>query len=54
MWRDGEALVAARGRAVARRLEAVKGGNVTVRGIDQYRVDFHSVDLDDPRRVITG
>ena len=46
MWRDGEALVAARGPAAARRLEAVKGGNVTVRGIDQYRLDFHSVELE--------
>jgi heme-degrading monooxygenase HmoA len=46
MWRDGEALVAARGPAAARRLEAVKGGNVTVRGVDQYRLDFHSVELE--------
>lgn len=46
MWRDGEALVAASGAAAARRLEAVKGGNVTVRGIDQYRLDFHSVELE--------
>jgi hypothetical protein len=27
-------------------LEAVKGENVTVRGIDQYRLDFHSVELE--------
>lgn len=44
-WRDLQALVAARGLSAARRLDAVKGGNVTVRGIEQYRLDFQSVEL---------
>lgn len=46
IWRDVQALVAGRSLAAARRLEAVKGGNVTVRGIDQYRLDYHSVELE--------
>jgi hypothetical protein len=46
IWRDVQALVAARGPAAARRLDAAKGGNVTVRGIEQYRLDFHSVELE--------
>jgi hypothetical protein len=46
IWRDGQALVAARGVAAARRLEAVSAGTVTVRGLEQYRLDFHSVELE--------
>jgi hypothetical protein len=46
IWRDGQALVAAHGVTAARRLEAVSAGTVTVRGIEQYRLDFHSVELD--------
>jgi hypothetical protein len=46
IWHDVEALVAARGLSAARRLDAVKGGNVTVRGIDQYRLDFQAVELE--------
>jgi len=45
IWRDGEALVAARSSAAARRLEAVSSGTVTVRGVEQYRLDLHSVEL---------
>jgi hypothetical protein len=45
-WRDAQALIAARGPAAARRLDAVKGGNVTVRGIEQYRLYFRSVELE--------
>ena len=45
VWRDREAQVAALGPAAQRRVEAVSGGNVTVRGIDQYRLDFHAVEL---------
>jgi len=45
IWRDGRALVAARSAAAARRLEAVSTGTVTVRGIEQYRLDLHSVEL---------
>jgi hypothetical protein len=46
IWRDIQALVAARGVAAARRLEAVSAGTVTVRGLEQYRLDFHSVELE--------
>jgi hypothetical protein len=46
IWRDGQALVAARGVVAARRLEAVSAGTVTVRGLEQYRLDFHSVELE--------
>ena len=46
IWRDRQALVAARGVGAARRLEAVSAGTVTVRGIEQYRLDFHSVELE--------
>jgi hypothetical protein len=46
IWRDGQALVAARGVAAARRLEAVSAGTATVRGIEQYWLDFHSVELE--------
>jgi hypothetical protein len=46
IWRDGQALVAARGVAAARRLEAVSAGTVMVRGLEQYRLDFHSVELE--------
>lgn len=46
IWRDRRALVAARGTTAARRLEAASTGTVTVRGMEQYRLDFHSVELD--------
>lgn len=46
IWRDGPALVAARGGTAARRLQAVSAGTVTVRGMEQYRLDFHSVELE--------
>ena len=45
-WRYGEALVAARSASAARRLDAVKAGTAVVRGIEQYRLDFRSVDMD--------
>ena len=45
-WRDTQALVAARALAAARCLDAVKGGNVTVRGIERYRLDFRSGELE--------
>ncbi len=41
-----EALVAARSASAARRLDAVKAGTAVVRGIEQYRLDFRSVDMD--------
>jgi quinol monooxygenase YgiN len=44
-WRDVAALVAARGTAAARRLEAFSTGKAVVRGIEQYRLDFHSVEF---------
>jgi len=43
-WRHDEALVAARSASAARRLDAVKAGTAAVRGIEQYRLDFHSVE----------
>jgi hypothetical protein len=46
IWHDGQALIAARGVAAARRLEAVSAGTVMVRGLEQYRLDFHSVELE--------
>jgi hypothetical protein len=46
IWRDIQALVAARGVTAARRLEAVSAGTVTVRGLEQDRLDFHSVELE--------
>jgi hypothetical protein len=46
IWRDSQALVAARSLAAARRLEAVSAGTVTVRELEQYRLDFHSVELE--------
>jgi hypothetical protein len=45
-WRDDDALIAARGVTAALRLQAVSAGTATVRGIEQYRVDFHSVEVD--------
>ena len=45
-WRYDEALVAARSASAARRLDAVKAGTAVVRGIEQYRLDFRSVDMD--------
>ena len=44
--RDDQALVAARSVVAARRLEAVSAGTVTVRGLEQYRLDFQSVELE--------
>jgi hypothetical protein len=46
IWRDGPALVAARGAAAERRLEAASAKTVTVLGMEQYRLDFHSVELE--------
>jgi hypothetical protein len=45
-WRYDEALVAARSASAARRLDAVKAGTGAVRGIEQYRLDFRSVEMD--------
>ena len=45
-WRYDEALVAARSASAARRLDAVKAGAAAVRGIEQYRLDFRSVEMD--------
>jgi hypothetical protein len=45
-WRDGQALLAARGATAARRLEAVSKGTVTVRGIEQYRLDYRWWELE--------
>jgi hypothetical protein len=44
-WRDTAALVAARGASAARRVDAVSAGTAAVRGIEQYRLDFHSVEM---------
>jgi hypothetical protein len=46
MWRDTEALVAARDASAALRLEAVSASTATVRGIEQYGLEFHSVELE--------
>jgi hypothetical protein len=46
IWRDGAALVAARGSAADRRLEAASAATITVRGMESYRLDFHSVELE--------
>jgi heme-degrading monooxygenase HmoA len=45
-WRDAQASVAGRGAAAARRLAAVSTGTAAVRGIEEYRLDFHDVELD--------
>jgi hypothetical protein len=46
IWRDVPAMVAARGVAAERRLQATSARAVTVRGIEHYRLDFHSVELE--------
>lgn len=46
IWRDDAALVAARGVAADRRLEAASARAVTVRGMEHYRLHFHSVELE--------
>lgn len=46
IWRDDAALVAARGVTAARRLEAAAAKTATVRGVERYRLDFHSVELE--------
>jgi hypothetical protein len=45
-WRDGQALLAARGATAARRLQAVSKGTVTVRGIERYRLDYRWWELE--------
>jgi len=45
-WRDGDALEGARSSSAAERLHLATAGTATVRGIEQYRLDFSSVDLD--------
>jgi len=45
-WRDGAALVGARSSSAANRLQLATAGTATVRGIERYRLDFSSVDLD--------
>jgi hypothetical protein len=45
-WRDVEALVDARAVSAARRLEAASRGPAALRGIEQYRLDFQSVEMD--------
>lgn len=46
IWRDVPALAAASSVAAGHRLEAAADGTVTVRGLEQYRLDFHSVELE--------
>jgi hypothetical protein len=45
IWSDAKALVASRGAAAALRRDAVSDESVTVRGIEQYLLDFDSVEL---------
>lgn len=46
IWRDVPALVAARSVAAERRLQASSARTVTVRGIEHYRLNSHSVELE--------
>lgn len=46
IWRDRPALIAASAVNAARRLDAASTGAVTVRGIEEYRLELHSVELD--------
>jgi len=46
IWRDVPAMVAARTEAAERRLQAASARTVTVRGMEHYRLNSHSVELE--------
>jgi hypothetical protein len=45
-WRDAAASLAGRGPAAKRLLDVASKGTAFVRSIEQYRLDFHSVELE--------